>query len=163
MTWKVEKFLSPKQYRFVSRLNRFSLLFMCGNFRSMFESYHHHAPSYVKFSSEKSVEQFQVNFIRLVAIMHDKLNDAIEIVNESFSKEVKSDLIFHCRITEFLSTSFSRTVVNLSTSFFFFSIRLIIFIWRLAPFNLRCIISSNEIPYVLWCSFCREWFTPSRW
>lgn len=54
----------------------------------MFESYHHHVPSYVKFSSEKSVEQFQMNFIRLVAIMHDKLNDAIEIVNESFSHEV---------------------------------------------------------------------------
>lgn len=120
MTLKMEKFHSPQHIRCVSGLNRFSLLFMCGNFRSMFESYHHHAPSYVKFSSEKSVEQFQVNFIRLVAIMHDKLNDAIEIVNESFSKEVKSDLIFHCRITEFLSTLFSRTLVNLSTFFLSF-------------------------------------------
>lgn len=40
--------------------------------------------------SQNSLEySTQIGFIRRAAIMHDKLNDAVEIVNYSFSYEVK--------------------------------------------------------------------------
>lgn len=58
-------------------------------FRSFFAS-PRHMPSYVRPSPQHSPKRSRASFIRKVGIMHDKLNDAVEIVNYSFSCEVSS-------------------------------------------------------------------------
>lgn len=45
--------------------------------------------SYAEQPTQKYPENSGASFVRKVAIMHDKLNDAVQIVNYSFSYEVK--------------------------------------------------------------------------
>lgn len=55
--------------------------------RSFFAS--SHMFSYAEQPTQKYPENSRAIFVRKIAIMHDKLNDAVEIVNYSFSYEVK--------------------------------------------------------------------------
>jgi hypothetical protein len=53
-------------------------------------------PTYAQPPPQDSLESSKASIIRKVAIMHDKLNDAVEIVNYSFSYEVKSPVRSLC-------------------------------------------------------------------
>lgn len=58
-------------------------------FSKSFFASHHSPPSFVMRMPQNSLKNSQINLVRRVAIMHDKLNDAVGIVNCSFTYEVK--------------------------------------------------------------------------
>ncbi|CRL05756.1 CLUMA_CG018785, isoform A [Clunio marinus] len=103
----------------------------------------HHLSPYAGLFPQKTIETFGISFVRKVAIMHDKLNDAVGIVNSTFSYEILPGMAYTSCLTISLAFGIFHTVYDEKNDDLLSNVIYFIWTWYMLAFLIAAIFTAD--------------------